>query len=141
MFVEEIAMSRQFCLDQLTFNHFCQPSNSYATISISLFEHKGKFDFRVLLYLFNLFTLRVRCYPKFPVKINQRYRSDSGLITFHGRQEYMLKIYRGSSLFTVQNFFAIRHKQAFFSEIRPAGEIGTFLWKNIPTTRTSEDNL
>jgi len=38
----------------------------------------------------------------------------------------------------MQKFFAIRHKQAFFSEIRPAGEISTVLWKNMSTMRTSE---
>jgi hypothetical protein len=52
----------------------------------------------------------------------------------------MLKTVEGR-LFTTQNFFAMRHKQTFFSEIRLAGEISTFLWKNTPTTTTSEYNL
>ena len=85
MFAEEIAMCRQSCLDLLVFDYSRQSSDSYATIRISPFEHKGAFDFRILPYLFNLFTPRVRCYPDFVVKTNQGHRSDLGLIAIHSR--------------------------------------------------------
>jgi len=113
MFAEEITMLCQFCLDLLIFSYFCQPSNSYATIFISPFEYKGEFHFRVLLYLFDLFTPRVCCYPKFAVKIDQRHGSDSGLIAVHGPQEHMLKILK-----LIQYFFKIL---SFFNHCQHLG--------------------